>query len=150
MRHLFNISYFFNLFIVFCRYLEKGLITGVHNLASRYLSELDNIVIKTTFDYEYCNSTEDEVRTALEKENLKNKFESFRYYYGSNYPGERRFECVYNFWSISNSLSMKKLKPYWIKTGKIESHVIKSIYQSTDEEQWSLFLILWMNMEHLM
>lgn len=111
IRNLFNNTFKTN------PYLERAMMTGITRVSKESLfSDLNNLNVVTTTSNEYASCfgfTEEEVFSAMDEFDMKNREEVKRWYDGFTIGNLRD---IYNPWSIICFLDKKQLKPYWANT----------------------------------
>jgi len=97
-------------------HLGQAMLTGIQRVAKESIfSKLNNIVVYTVLDEQYCQYfglTSEEIRILLNEYDLALNDEVKLYYNGYLFSGLQ----IYNPWSILNFANTKKLRSYWINT----------------------------------
>ena len=100
-------------------YMERGIMTGITRVSKESIfSDLNNLVVVTTTSGKYANCfgfTEEEVFRALDEQGFteKDKQDVKRWYDGFTFGP---LTDMYNPWSITKFLDVKKLDVYWANT----------------------------------
>ena len=97
--------------------LKVACLTGILRVSKESIfSGLNNLKIYSILDKqysEYFGFLPNEVEELLNEYGIENKEEIKNWYNGYNFAGTR----IYNPWSILNTISDRKIQPYWINTG---------------------------------
>lgn len=98
-------------------YLERGLLTGITRVSKESIfSDLNNIDVITPLSERYADAfgfTEPEVVQAMREFGLNNLSDVKSWYDGFSFG---RCSDIYNPWSITNYLSLRKFDAYWANT----------------------------------
>ena len=112
MRSLFNATFKTN------PYLERAVMTGITRVSKESIfSDLNNLAVVTTTSDRYSTAfgfTQEEVFKSLDDMGLGERRDDVKRWYDGFVFGEHR--DIYNPWSITNFLKVKKLRPYWAST----------------------------------
>ncbi len=128
IRGLFNSTFKTNNFI------ERSLLTGITRVNKESIfSDLNNLVVVTTTSEQYAASfgfTEEEVFQSLEQQELSDYKEKVKQWYDGFQFGN--YADIYNPWSITNFLKIRKFAAYWANTSS-NSLVSKLIKEGSPE-----------------
>lgn len=112
-------------------YMQKALLTGITRISKEsFFSDLNNLKVCSLTSDDYSTSfgfTEDEVFSAMDAKNLKEK-EKVKAWYNGFTIGHHT--DIYNPWSIINYLRTHEFKPYWIHSAS--NQLINSLFQPGD------------------
>ncbi len=110
-------------------HLYYGILTGVTQIAKESIfSGLNNLIVNNvlSIDKEYFAFSEKEVRYLLEKENIIDKLETIKEYYGNYIFGDN--SNLYNPWSVLNYINNNAtIDYYWANTS--ENNLIEEMVQ---------------------
>ena len=112
MRNLFNATFKTNF------YLERAVMTGVTRISKESMfSDLNNLNVITMTSNEYADAfgfTEKEVFQSLDLFGMSEEKEKVKKWYDGFVFGN--VADIYNPWSITNFLSKKEYRSYWVAT----------------------------------
>ena len=115
-------------------YLERGLIIGITRVSKESIfSDLNNLEVIITTSEQYATSfgfTEEEVFQALDQQELSDYKEKVKQWYDGFQFGSHA--DIYNPWSITNFLKVRKFAAYWVNTSS-NSLVNKLIKEGSPE-----------------
>ena len=124
MRSLFNATFKTN------PYLDRAVMTGITRISKESVfSDLNNLTVITTTSDAYADCfgfTEKEVFQSLDQFGMPEKKELVKQWYDGFCFGTHR--DIYNPWSITYYLIVKKLRPYWAATSS--NGLISKLLQS--------------------
>ena len=130
IRNLFNST--FKTDTVSC--IERSLLTGITRVSKESIfSDLNNLIVVTTTSEQYATSfgfTEEEVFQSLDHQELSDYKNSVKQWYDGFQFGN--YADIYNPWSITNFLKIRKFATYWANTSN-NSLVSKLIKESSSE-----------------
>ncbi len=99
-------------------YLERAVMTGITRVSKESIfSDLNHLAVITVTSEQYEDSfgfTQEEVSAALSEFGLSDKEGEVKEWYDGFTFGNRK--DIYNPWSITNFLKIKKLGAYWVNT----------------------------------
>ena len=112
MRSMFNATFKTN------PYLERAVMTGITRVSKESMfSDLNNLNVVTMTSKEYATAfgfTEEEVFAALDSYGMSEEKEKVKKWYDGFVIGP--VKDIYNPWSITNFLSKKEYRAYWVAT----------------------------------
>ena len=112
MRSLFNATFKTN------PYLERAVMTGITRVSKESMfSDLNNLNVVTMTSKEYATAfgfTGEEVFAALDSYGMSEEKEKVKKWYDGFVIGP--VKDIYNPWSITNFLSKKEYRAYWVAT----------------------------------
>ncbi len=112
MRSMFNATFKTN------PYLERAVMTGITRVSKESMfSDLNNLNVVTMTSKEYATAfgfTEEEVFAALDSYGMSEEKEKVKKWYDGFVIGP--VKDIYNPWSITNFLSKKAYRAYWVAT----------------------------------
>ena len=112
MRNLFNAAFKTNF------YLERAVMTGITRISKESMfSDLNNLNVITMTSNEYADAfgfTEKEVFQSLDLFEMSEEKEKVKKWYDGFVFGN--VADIYNPWSITNFLSKKEYRSYWVAT----------------------------------
>ena len=116
MRSMFNATFKTN------PYLERAVMTGITRVSKESMfSDLNNLNVVTMTSKEYATAfgfTEEEVFAALDSYGMSEEKEKVKKWYDGFVIGP--VKDIYNPWSITNFLSKKEYRAYWVATSSNE------------------------------
>ena len=115
MRSMFNATFKTN------PYLERAVMTGITRVSKESMfSDLNNLNVVTMTSKEYATAfgfTEEEVFAALDSYGMSEEKEKVKKWYDGFVIGP--VKDIYNPWSITNFLSKKEYRAYWVATSRL-------------------------------
>ncbi len=124
----------FNSIFKITDYLERGLMTGITRVSKESIfSDLNNLEVIITTSEQYATSfgfTEEDVFQALDQQALSDYKEKVKQWYDGFQFGSHA--DIYNPWSITNFLKVRKFAAYWVNTSS-NSLVNKLIKEGSSE-----------------
>ena len=112
MRSMFNATFKTN------PYLERAVMTGITRVSKESMfSDLNNLNVVTMTSKEYATAfgfTGEEVFAALDSYGMSEEKEKVKKWYDGFVIGP--VKDIYNPWSITNFLSKKEYRAYWVAT----------------------------------
>lgn len=116
MRNLFNATFKTNF------YLERAVMTGITRISKESMfSDLNNLNVITMISNEYADAfgfTEKEVFQSLDLFGMSEEKEKVKKWYDGFVFGN--VADIYNPWSITNFLSKKEYRSYWVRPVPME------------------------------
>lgn len=127
------------------QYLEKGVLTGVNELAKESIqSAANNIIVYSVLSKPFANYfgfTNDEVKCILEKYDMMDKYTDLKKMYDGYTFGD--VKNIYNPWSTINYLKYGSLDSYWINSGNL--NIIRNMIENASINIKEKVLILLKN-----
>lgn len=112
------------------KYLEKGVLTGVNELAKESIqSAANNIIVYSVLSKpfaKYFGFTDEEIKCILEKYDMMDMYKDLKKMYDGYTFGD--VKNIYNPWSTLNYLKYGELESYWINSGNLS--MIRNIIEN--------------------